>query len=192
MDKEYWNIRYASGCNYDTMVGWSKETVEDETKILWEAMRSFWGSGQIWEKVMDFGCGCGRFFPYFAELGTVYVGTDILDELIDDNQTKYPKAYFDYMDSYKEWDLTNLVFIFTVFQYFTDEEANHYLKVEFKNAEDIFICESLANEGVVLRPHEHNRQPKNIKIIAENCGWKIHKEVIFNSRERYYFLWLKK
>ena len=108
MDIEYWKARLESGINYDTMVGWNQETIDDETSKLWEAMRTFWGPGQAWAKVMDYGCGRARFYKHFTALGTKYIGTDILEAVIDDNQIRYPEAEFRYSTEYEYWDLENL------------------------------------------------------------------------------------
>ena len=191
MDIEYWQGRYKSGQNYDTMTGWSKDTITDETASLSMAIMEFLGQN-VWHRVIDFGCGKARFHPMFDMLQLDYVGTDILKELIDDNRLTYPHINFKYMSEYSKHDIDDLVFMFTVFQYFTDEEADLYLGIEFSDARDIFICESLASPGATLRPHEHNRQPDEIKRIAIKNGWKIKKEKYFNSREKYYFIWLTK
>jgi SAM-dependent methyltransferase len=191
MDIEYWKNRYRSDQNYDTMTGWSKDTITDETANLSMAIMDFLGQN-VWRKVIDFGCGKARFYPLFDMWKLDYVGTDILKELIDDNRKLYPHINFKYMSDYSKTDIDDLVFMFTVFQYFTDEEVDFYLGIEFKESRDIFICESLASPGALLRAHEHNRQPDEIKKIAEKNGWKVKKEMYFNGRERYYFLWLIK
>ena len=191
MDLEYWKGRYKAGQNYDTMTGWCKDTIIDETANLSIAIMDFLGQN-VWHKVFDYGCGRGRFFPMFDMLKLDYVGTDILKEIIDENRKTYPNIQFKYIEEYTKKDMDNLVFMFTVFQYFTDEEADYYLGCEFEQSKDIFICESLKGDNDIIRSHEHNRKPDVLKELCIKNGWKINKEMYFNSRENYYFLWLKK
>jgi SAM-dependent methyltransferase len=191
MDYEYWRNRFNSGINYDVMMGWDKETIEDETKKIYNEFKNNFSELE-YKKVFDYGCGLGRFRNYFVHDWKQYIGTDIIKEIIDKNRTEYQKSEWEYMYEYSKSDIDDLVFLCTVFQYFDNEEAMIALKSEFDNAKNILIIESLANPETVLREHEHNRKPEEIKYIATQCGWIIKKEHYFNSRENYYMLWISK
>ena len=46
------------------------------------------------DKVLDFGCGNGRFYPSFKKQNVDYLGIDISSKLIEIAKQKYPKANF--------------------------------------------------------------------------------------------------
>jgi len=50
------------------------------------------------EKVLDLGCGNGRYFEYFKEKNINYFGTDISEKLIEIAKRKYPQADFQVAD----------------------------------------------------------------------------------------------
>jgi SAM-dependent methyltransferase len=191
MELEYWRNRFSSNINYDTMTGWVKEIIKDETNKLYEFFKYNF-SDLEYKKVFDYGCGYGRFSYFFINDLKQYVGTDIIKEVIDKNRFEYPGRDFEYIYEYKKEDTDDLVFLCTVFQYFDDTEAEISLTSEFDNAKNILIIESLAKPNAFLQPHEHNRKPEEIKKIAVNNGWKIQKEAYFTSRENYYFIWITK
>lgn len=188
MDLEYWINRLHSGINYDTMVGWSQETIDDETSKIFEHFKKSFPELK-YDKVLDYGCGLGRFAKHFD---CDYVGTDILSEVIENNRIVMPEKKFERIYEYTKDQASGLVFLCTVFQYFDDEEAKLALKSEFDDAKDIVIIESLKGENDIIRSHEHNRKPEILSALVEECGWKIQKSSYLDSRERYFFLWLKK
>lgn len=52
------------------------------------------------EKVLDWGCGNGRFYQVFKNLGVDYFGIDISEKLIEIAKNKYPKAKFQVASSF--------------------------------------------------------------------------------------------
>lgn len=188
MDLEYWSNRLHSGINYDTMIGWDADTIRDETEKLFNHMKTSFPELK-YEKVLDYGCGLGRFATHFD---CDYVGTDILSEVVETNRIAMPNKKFERIYEYTKEQASGLIFLSTVFQYFTDEEASIELQSEFDGAKDIVIIESLKGENDIIRAHEHNRKPEQLIELAEKNGWKVKGQSYFNSRERYFFLWLTK
>lgn len=188
MNLEYWINRFHSGINYDTMIGWDEATRDDEAKKIYDHFKEVFKDLK-YNKVLDYGCGLGRFSKLFD---CQYIGTDIVSEVIEKNKKEMPDKEWIKMYDYQESDLEDLIFLCTVFQYFDDEEAVLSLSSEFYNAKNIVIIESLASKDAVLRAHEHNRQPEKLKELIKTTGWKIKKESYFTSRENYYLVWLTK
>lgn len=56
------------------------------------------------EKVLDVGCGTGRWSSYFSKKGAIVTGTDISQYRLDDNQKRYPSITF------KKMPVTALLF----------------------------------------------------------------------------------
>ena len=77
-----------SGAYYSQFFDHGKEMFEDIERILQSQGLSF----TQFEKVLDFGCGCGRFLIplYLASKPTKLYGTDIDQEAIDWLRTHYP------------------------------------------------------------------------------------------------------
>jgi ubiquinone/menaquinone biosynthesis C-methylase UbiE len=46
------------------------------------------------DRVLDLGCGNGRYYPFFMEQKADYIGTDNSGELIKEAKKKYPQAEF--------------------------------------------------------------------------------------------------
>lgn len=65
-----------------------RERLWDEIKFLFDG---YLAPGQ---KVLDLGCGNGRYFPLFRERGVDYVGADNSRELVDIAKSRYPGGDF--------------------------------------------------------------------------------------------------
>lgn len=50
------------------------------------------------ERVLDFGCGSGRWVDTFSEIAEDYIGVDISDEMVAVCQSRYPEMRFETMD----------------------------------------------------------------------------------------------
>lgn len=69
-----------------------REGVWEETKFLFDDL-------ELGEKVLDLGCGNGRYFPLFREKSTDYFGTDNSEALIKIAKDKYPEGEFQVADA---------------------------------------------------------------------------------------------
>jgi len=62
---------------------------------LWPEMKSLASDySKAGDKVLDIGCGNGRFYPFFQEKGVKYVGIDNSKELVAIAREKFPKVDF--------------------------------------------------------------------------------------------------
>lgn len=68
---------------------------------VWPEMKFLFGHIKEGDKVLDLGCGNGRFFKFFKERGAEYIGVDNSEELIKLAQKKHPYAYFQVADALK-------------------------------------------------------------------------------------------
>jgi len=83
-----------------------KKTKQDYDKIAQEFSATRW---RIWEeaeflfndyvmpgeKVLDLGCGNGRFFEFLKDKDIHYIGVDFSEKLIEIAKNKYPKLKFE-------------------------------------------------------------------------------------------------
>lgn len=61
---------------------------------LWEDLKFLFDYLKKGDKVLDLGCGNGRFYPWFQEKGIAYVGVDFSSSLIEIAKKKFPKGKF--------------------------------------------------------------------------------------------------
>ena len=87
-----------------------KKTKQDYDKIAQEFSATRW---RIWEeteflfndyvmpgdKVLDLGCGNGRFFEFLKDKDVNYIGVDFSEKLIEFAKKKYPKIKFQVADA---------------------------------------------------------------------------------------------
>jgi ubiquinone/menaquinone biosynthesis C-methylase UbiE len=77
--------------NYDSFA----ESFSQTRNYLPEAAKSlFEDHVRAGDRVLDNGCGNGRFYPFFKEKGADYVGIDNSEKLVDIAKKKYPEAEF--------------------------------------------------------------------------------------------------
>ncbi len=77
------------------------------------------------EKVLDWGCGNGRFYELFQDYSVDYYGVDISEKMIEIAKTQYPKAKFQVVDPLSLPFPNNFfdkVFSFAVFHHIPSEE----------------------------------------------------------------------
>jgi alkylated DNA repair protein alkB family protein 8 len=61
---------------------------------LWEDLKFLFDYLKKGDKVLDLGCGNGRFYPWFQEKGVAYVGIDFSSSLIEIAKKKFPEGKF--------------------------------------------------------------------------------------------------
>lgn len=98
--KEYWNKNYVeyfeslvNDANQSGTVSTVSKTTDGDVKApgdavledLFEKMDS-----SIGERILDYGCGFGRFYPYFSGGNSDYYGIDISTAMIDACKRRYP------------------------------------------------------------------------------------------------------
>ncbi|MCU0653130.1 MAG: class I SAM-dependent methyltransferase [Candidatus Pacebacteria bacterium] len=77
--------------NYDSFA----ESFSQTRNYLPEITKAFFaGRVKADDRVLDSGCGNGRFYPFFKEAGAVYAGIDNSEKLIAIAKEKYPEADF--------------------------------------------------------------------------------------------------
>jgi len=77
--------------NYDSFAGSFAQTREH----LWPEMASLAeGNFKAGSRVLDIGCGNGRFYPFFEKKGAKYTGIDNSPNLIAIARDKFPRAEF--------------------------------------------------------------------------------------------------
>lgn len=98
MKKDYANyILQENQKNYNLIAKDFSQTRQypwEETQFLFEKYL------QPRDKVLDLGCGNGRYYPIFFEKKTDYTGIDNSKGLIQECQKKYPKAEFIVADAF--------------------------------------------------------------------------------------------
>lgn len=183
-NKDYWRRRWAqvqaTGGNYDTMICWTPDEYAEEAKILGEAIEYFLG-GHDMGKVVDFGCGKGRFAPFFKD----YVGLDIIPALVEENRKAHPGKRFETIPSISmdaKIPICDIVLAVTVLQHIDDETLRGWLNMFKVAAENLIIVESVgaANE------HTYRRDWTE---ILKGAGYGVIKRKTFKSRETYDLIW---
>ncbi|MDD5098473.1 MAG: methyltransferase domain-containing protein [Candidatus Pacebacteria bacterium] len=127
------------------------------------------------DRVLDLGCGNGRFYPVFKEKKVDYVGVDSCYKLINIAKEKYPEARFetdsvfdlDYGDSFDK------IFSIAVLHHIPSED----LRKEFLN-----ICfKFLKKEGTLILTvwNLEEKINKGFNLVSFLKGFKMDKRDIF-------------
>lgn len=112
------------------------------------------------EKVLDLGCGNGRYFPWFEQAQVNYFGADISPELIEIAKNKYPKAKF-YLE-----DALNLSFPNNFFdKIYSVAVLHHVPSRQFRNQ---FLKEArrtLKSGGLLIMTAWKFHQLKELRLL---------------------------
>jgi len=65
---------------------------------IWEETKPLFDLIEKGDKVLDLGCGNGRYFKVIKEKGALYFGTDISEKLLEIARNRYPEADFQKID----------------------------------------------------------------------------------------------
>ena len=77
--------------NYDSIA----ESFSQTRNYVWPDIKSLVGDySKAGQRILDIGCGNGRYYPAFKEKGTAYVGIDNSRNLIAIAKNKFPGAEF--------------------------------------------------------------------------------------------------
>jgi len=122
-----------------------RKTKEDYNKIadefsqtrgsLWEELNKFKDLVKNGEKILDLGCGNGRFLEFFRDKKIEYMGVDSSEKLIDIAKKKYPNFQFLVADALSLPFLENSfdkVFSISVFHHIPSEELRLQFLKEIK------------------------------------------------------------
>lgn len=121
------------------------------------------------EKVLDSGCGNGRFFEVLKEKGVDYFGIDISEELIKIAKQNYPQAKFEVANS------LNLPFPANFFDKIFSLSVLHHFPSKFFRLQYLKeIRRVLKLEGLlILRVWDFWRQKEGLKLILKYSFLKL-------------------
>lgn len=70
------------------------ESFDQKRTSLNEDIKNLFKMAKPKETILDFGCGNGRAFPVFKEIGAKYYGVDVSEKLLKLAKKKFPEANF--------------------------------------------------------------------------------------------------
>ncbi len=179
--------------DYNTI---SKHFSETRTKP-WPEMKTFLGFLKPCNKILDIGCGNGRFFKYIKDENYNYTGIDISDELIKIAKEKHPDGKFEAKNilDIKYENSFDAVCLFAMFHHLdTVENRKHAIKILHK---------SLKKDGILFITTWNIYNKRRIKFFFKSClsfllgrnnsikdsliPWKNQKGEVVNHRYYYAF-----
>jgi len=119
LNKGYWESRYEKMGGKRTVgkSSWDDKTYQEVLDQFNSGVLDAMMGGRRWGRILDFGCGIGRWRPGLERRCGLYCGTDIIEEvlqdgcmLMTDNLIPYPEGYF------------GLIFSCMVLQHVVDDE----------------------------------------------------------------------
>jgi len=128
---------------------------------IWEEMRFLFADFLMTgERVLDLGCGNGRWFKLFQEYGVDYIGVDSSEKLIEIAKREHPKARFQVADalnlSFPE-NFFDKIYSIAVFHQIPSKE----LRLQFlKEAKRV-----LKSEGLLILTAWKFHQPKEALLL---------------------------
>ncbi len=148
------------------------------------------------EKVLDLGCGNGRYFPFFKEKRAEYFGIDFSEKLIEIAKNNYPEAIFQIGDAlnlpYPENFFDKVYSVATLHHIPSEELRNQFLK-EIKRV--------LKPKGILILTVWKFHQPEEIHLLFKytilklfgktKLDWKDIFEPWGKKTKRYYH-WFSK
>jgi SAM-dependent methyltransferase len=149
------------------------------------------------EKILDLGCGNGRYLDYFGQKSIEYFGTDNSEKLIELAKKRYPKANFQVADALSlpfPDNFFDKIFSVAVFHHIPSEE----LKLDFlKEAKRV-----LKSGGILILTVWHFKKSKEIILFLKSFIFKIFRltkldagdfmEPWADDTKRYYHYFTKK
>lgn len=106
--KKYWNDRVlGAGSDPQALVYADSAHFANCQNISEKVIELFVKPGQ---RVLDVGCGYGRFYQTFKKAGAIYHGVDFSEEMIKLARTKNPDGNFEVADWNNLYDLEPLTF----------------------------------------------------------------------------------
>jgi len=94
-------------------------------KFVWKEFGSLAGYAENGDKILDLGCGNGRFVELFKNKGVKYIGIDVSEKLIEIARKKYPEEKFQVFDGLKipsEDNYFDKIFCIAVLHHIPGEE----------------------------------------------------------------------
>lgn len=145
----------------------------------------------VGEKVLDLGCGNGRYFPFFQEKNIDYFGIDGSEKLIEIARKKFPEANFQEADVLKlpfPDNFFDKVYSIAVFHHMPSEK----LRIQFLKE----VKRVLKPNGLIVLTVWKTQTIKECCLIFKNIflkligktklGWKDFLEPWGKKTKRYY------
>jgi len=156
-----------------------KKTKQDYDKIAQEFSATRW---RIWEeaeflfndyvmpgeKVLDLGCGNGRFFEFLKDKDIHYIGVDFSEKLIEIAKNKYPKLKFEVADA------LNLPFPNNYFDKIYSIAVLHH--IPSKQFRLQFLQEArrvLKSNGLLILTVWEPKSKKNLNLFLKHTALKL-------------------
>jgi ubiquinone/menaquinone biosynthesis C-methylase UbiE len=147
------------------------------------------------EKVLDLGCGNGRYFEYFKKSGVDYFGVDNSGKLMEISRKRFPEGNFQLADALNlpfPDNFFDKIFSIAVFHHIPSEEMRMKFLAEVKRV--------LKPEGIVVLTAWNYRRPKIVfylkfiisKIFGSRLDFGDVLEPWAEKTLRYYHYFTKK
>lgn len=163
---------------------------------IWPELTFLFDRAQKGEKVLDSGCGNGRFYPLLKEKGVKYFGADNSEKLVAIAKNKYPEADFIVADALKlpfEDNYFDKIFSIAVLHHIPSKE----LRLEFlEEAKRV-----LKKDGVIIIAVWKFHQPKEFFYLFKYTIFKLFRnsqldfmdiEEPWGKRAKRYYHWFFK
>jgi SAM-dependent methyltransferase len=197
--REYWATRLKEKGKTYVAFGDRKDAFDKQSQVFWDAMEATLPAGG---RVLDFGCGVGRFAPPLAEVFDFYNGVDLTPGALE-HAPDLPNASFTYLGEDKlpfDDDFFDSAVSLTVIQHIVDPEQFSLWTAEIgrvvKPGGYIFIIDDPQYDakGNEVRNAGHmcRRTPK---IIADAIGAYVEVSGKLSAEcedSHYYFLAINK
>jgi ubiquinone/menaquinone biosynthesis C-methylase UbiE len=164
--EEFWRIKFAQ--YGDRYVGRIKEDHTLQQKRIESILMTRLRSQDYFEKALDFGCGWGRFIPFFSQFCGHIWAVDLVKEMVDKAAQKAPnvtaiqsKHPFKLPGKESRFDLLWSCF---VFQHITDDEVfdvtTKELRRVLKSGARVIIIDNAVD-------HASHVKPRSVERLAE-------------------------
>lgn len=137
-------------------------------------------------RVLDLGCGNGRFYPLFKKKSVEYIGADISEKLIEIAKKRYPEANFQTISPFNFNFPNNYfdeVFSIAVFHHIPSEQFRIRFLKEVKRI--------LKDEGILVLTVWKLSLKKEIGLFLKYIYFKLFKKLDIDFRDDF-VSWAKK
>lgn len=184
-DLEYWENRVEREGVEGATIG-----KKVDTNLWWEKMKPVWSKFKNSSlSLLEYGCGSGRWFPYFSSIGVEYLGVDITGEMLKFAKKKYPGGDFRHLSEFEKGSEFDIVVSITVLQHLSDEDAR-------KAAE--FMDNALKRDGYLMlventsdlddKAHVIFRDDWEYRDMFPNIPLELVGDIEYNGNERHSIL----
>ena len=178
----YWLWRYERDKKLGRVYCEPKRTDEEMERVIKESEEHIkkFISGAKFNTVLDFGCGAGYLCNVWEN--AIYVGVDIIVELIAGNRIKYPHKFFHCIGPQdKLIGFYELIFTKGVLQHFKDDLLLYWLNEFREHCSNLIIFSPHGSIKGELQQEGDTasapccRRPDDLRVLMESNGWRIVK-----------------